>query len=80
SLYDNKELFDIQSYSEDYLTSDSKVQPAGSESQESVQNGATTPLSSESVTKERKPIKVIVYFSDGTYSEFSPFSVSSQRK
>ncbi len=80
-LDNDKELFEIQNDNEEYLISDSNVQSAvGSESQESGQNGSTTPLSTESVIRERKAIKVIIYFSDGTYSEFSPFSVSSQRK
>ena len=81
SLGNNDELFDFQSDENEIIISNASNKPTSdSDSQVSLQNGATTPLSPESVTKERKPIKVIIYFSDGTYSEFYPFSVSSQRK
>jgi len=38
-----------------------------------IENTPSTPPSSES----KKPIRIIVYFSDGTYTEFYPFSVPS---
>jgi len=37
----------------------------------------TAPENVHSPAKAKKPIRIIVYFSDGTYTEFYPFSVPS---